>query len=367
MASGDTDKTEKPTPKKLREARKEGNVARSQDVSAWVGLLAASVIMPALGSKAADDLQTLVFSAMTVMKDPTADRAVAILGDGLRASLMIFLPLGALTVLVAVAATGMQGGLHLASKKIKPKFSHLSLIKGAKRLFGPMALWEAVKVVVKTTVLGVVLWAVVSRVAPQLIGLSAAPLSAALSTTGSAVLTLVRASIVAGLVMAVADYVVQKRRVDKQLRMSKHEVKQEMKQSEGDPLLKGAVRSRQMAMSRNRMMADIAQADVVVVNPTHVAVALRYEPGKGAPRVVAKGAGAVAAAIRARATEHRVPMVEDVPLARALHAACDIGQEVPAELYGAVAQVLAFVMSLRSRGAAAGIHRPPALTTRAPV
>jgi flagellar biosynthetic protein FlhB len=365
MASGDSDKTEKPTPKKLREARKEGNVARSQDVSAWLGLLAASVILPILGRKAADVLETLLFTGMTVMKDPTPERAVAMLGDGLHGAFMIWLPLGGVTVLVAVVATGMQGGIHAATKKVKPKFSHLSLIKGAKRLFGLMALWEAVKVLVKTAALGIVLWAVVSRVAPDLVGLSAAPLGATLSTTGSAVLTLVRASIVAGLVMAVADYVVQKRRVDKQLRMSKHEIKQEMKQSEGDPLLKGAVRSRQMAMSRNRMMSDIAQADVVVVNPTHVAVALRYEPGKGAPRVVAKGAGAVAAAIRERATEHRVPMVEDIPLARALHAACEIGQEVPAELYGAVAQVLAFVMSLRSRGAAAGIHRPPALTARA--
>ncbi len=364
MAAGDSDKTEKPTPKKIKDARKEGTVARSQDVAAWLGLLAASVILPLVGRKAADLLQTLLFTAMTIMKDPTPERAVHLLDDGLHGALMVWLPVGAVTVVVAVASTGAQGGIHLASKKIKPKFSNLSLLKGAKRLFGPMALWEALKVLVKTSALGVVLYAVVSRITPELIGLSAAPLGATLSTTGSAVLTLVRASIVAGLVMAVADYLVQRRRVGKQLRMSKHEIKQEMKQSEGDPLLKGAIRSRAMAMSRNRMMADLAQADVVVVNPTHVAVALRYEPGQGAPRVVAKGAGAVAAAIRERATEHRVPMVEDVPLARALHAACEIGQEVPAELYGAVAKVLAFVMSLRSRGAAAGIHRPPALTTR---
>jgi len=112
-------------------------------------------------------------------------------------------------------------------------------------------------------------------------------------------------------------------------------------------------------MSRNRMMADVATADVVLVNPTHVAVALRYEPGSGAPRVVAKGAGAVAASIRARASEARVPLVQDVPLARALHGACEIGQEIPAELYAAVAQVLAFVMGLRSRGVAAGSHVSP--------
>jgi flagellar biosynthetic protein FlhB len=139
--------------------------------------------------------------------------------------------------------------------------------------------------------------------------------------------------------------------------MSLYEVKQEHKQSEGDPQLKGAIRSRQIAMSRNRMMADIATADVVLVNPTHVAVALRYDPAKGAPRVVAKGQGNIAAKIRELAEQNRVPMVQDVPLARALHKACEVGQEVPAEMYTAVATVLAFVMALKSKGSAAGTHR----------
>src|SRR5690606_27374237 len=125
------------------------------------------------------------------------------------------------------------------------------------------------------------------------------------------------------------------------------------------PHLKGAIRQRALAMSANRMMADIQHADVVVVNPIHYAVALRYQPDKGAPRVVAKGAGAVALRIRAAAEEHRVATVEDVPLARALHAACELGQEVPAQLFEAVAQVLAFVMSHRSKGFAAGHYRSP--------
>jgi flagellar biosynthetic protein FlhB len=115
-----------------------------------------------------------------------------------------------------------------------------------------------------------------------------------------------------------------------------------------------------MAMSRNRQMADVPTADVVMVNPTHVAVALRYDPAKGAPRVVAKGSGAIATKIRALATENRIPMVQDVPLARALHGGCEVGQEIPAEFYGAVARVLAFVMSLKARGSAAGVHRNPA-------
>lgn len=167
----------------------------------------------------------------------------------------------------------------------------------------------------------------------------------------------------AGIALAIADVVVIMKRNKKKTRMSKFEIKQENKQQEGDPQLKGAIRSKQIAMSRNRMIADVASADVVLVNPTHVAVALRYEAGKGAPRVVAKGSGHVAARIREVAAEKRVPMVEDVPLARALHGACEIGQEVPADLFTAVAQVLAFVMALKRRGGAgAGIRTMPVPT-----
>jgi flagellar biosynthesis protein FlhB len=164
---------------------------------------------------------------------------------------------------------------------------------------------------------------------------------------------------VAGIVMAAADYFVVRRRTNKQLRMTKQEVKQENKNTEGDPHVKGQIRARQMALARNRQMTDVPTADVVLVNPTHVAVALRYDPEKGAPRVVAKGQGAVAQKIRELATEHRIPMVQDVALARALEKSVEVGMEIPADFYGAVAKVLAFVMSLKSRGSAAGLHRNP--------
>ena len=141
--------------------------------------------------------------------------------------------------------------------------------------------------------------------------------------------------------------------------MTKHEVKQEHKQTEGDPLIKSAIRSRQLAVARNRMMADVAAADVVLVNPTHVAVALKYDPGRGAPTVVAKGAGAVAAKIREKADEAEVPLVRDVPLARALYGSCQVGQEIPVELFAAVAQVLAFVIGRRTKGQRGGTHATP--------
>jgi flagellar biosynthetic protein FlhB len=183
------------------------------------------------------------------------------------------------------------------------------------------------------------------------------PIDQLVSAAEQGVLALVETAIAAGLVLAGLDMIVVMRRNLKKTRMTRREVKDENKSTDGDPLLKGMRRSRAFAMSRSRMMAAIATADVVVLNPTHIAVALKYEPGKSAPRVVAKGADEIAARIRERATESRVPMVTDVPLARAIHAACEIGDEIPAELYTAVARVLAFVFSLRARGAAQGIHK----------
>jgi flagellar biosynthesis protein FlhB len=198
---------------------------------------------------------------------------------------------------------------------------------------------------------------------PALMGSGRVQLPAVLTMAGSATTSVLRAGLTAGLALAVLDLVVVIRRNLKQSKMTLKEVKDEAKRTDGDPHVKGAIRARQRAMSRNRMMAAVVGADVVVVNPTHVAVALRYEPGKGAPTVVAKGADELARKIRERASEHRIPMVADIPLARALYAACEVDEEIPEYLFMAVARVLAFVMALRRKGAASGEHRSPGGTT----
>jgi len=182
------------------------------------------------------------------------------------------------------------------------------------------------------------------------------PLSSILTKVSDAIFGIIRSAGFAGLAMAGADYMMARRRIGKQIRMSKQEVKEEHKRSEGDPHVKGHIRQRQLEMARQRMMSDLEKADVVLVNPTHVAVALRYEPSKGAPRVVAKGQGLIATKIRERATEFRIPMVMDVPLARALYKSCELGDEIPAEFFAAVARVLAFVMMMKAKGSAAGLH-----------
>jgi flagellar biosynthetic protein FlhB len=355
--SGGEDKTEKPTPRKLREARREGRVARSADLGAWAVVLAAAWLLPHTLRAGVPRLQALLEQIPQVIAEPTAARATAMVGSGARTLAVLTLPLCLGLAVVSVLANAVQGGIHLATKNLKPQWKRLNPQAGLKRIAGPHAAWEAGKTLVKTAVTGLIAYHLVRGTAVTLTARGAQPLGAVLATAVDTAVRLVREVAAAGLLMGVADYAYQRRRVNKQLRMTKHEVKQEHKQTEGDPHIKGAIRSRQLAMSRNRMMARIAEADVVVVNPTHVAVALSYRPDRGAPRVVAKGADHLAARIRERAAAHRVPMVTDVPLARALYASGELDREIPTELFTAVARVLAFVLALRARGSAAGTHR----------
>jgi flagellar biosynthetic protein FlhB len=353
------DKTEEPTQQKLKKAKQEGQIGRSQDIGAWVGMLAASIMLPRTLRQAMEHAQELMEKIPETIADPDPGRTIAILREGLMAAAWAVLPLALTMMAVGIVAAGAQGGIRVATKLFIPKFNRLNPFSGIKRMFGGQALWEGVKALVKTTVLGTVLYLTMKDIVPVLMTAGQLPLVTLLGTISDAAIQLLRAAAAAGIVMAAADYFVVRRRTKKQLRMSKEEVKQEYKNTEGDPHVKAHIRAKQQAMARSRQMADVPTADVVVVNPVHVAVALRYEPQKGAPRVVAKGQGAMAAKIRDLATEHRIPMVQDVPLARALNKNCEVGQEIPADFYAAVAKVLAFVMSLKARGAAAGLHRNP--------
>lgn len=359
--SGDAggDKTEKATPKRMKELRKDGSLARSQDLSAWVGIAAAVLTLPLVLGHAEDEARAQFGQVRAVAAAPDAAMAFEVLRDGMISMFMTMAPMFGAVVIAAIATGALQGGIHFSSKKLKPSFKNFNVAQGLKRVFGGQAWWNGAKAALKAGAIGAVLYVVVKSLVPVLLGTGAHSLPSLLDTAVGGVNSLVKTAVFAGFVLAGADMLVVMKRNRKSTRMSKKEIKDENKQSEGDPLLKGAIRSRQLAMSRNRMMAEVARADVVMVNPTHVAVALRYEPGTGAPRVVAKGKGHVAARIRQVASEKHVPMVQDIALARALHSACELGQEIPPELYAAVARVLAFVMALRRRGAAAGMHRNP--------
>jgi flagellar biosynthetic protein FlhB len=352
------EKTEKPTPQKIKQARKEGQIPRTQELGTWLSAAAASILLPMLVGNAFDNAQKLFVQVGAVAKEPETAALSALMGQALIAFLTTVLPMALALMLVGTLASAAQGGVTLATKGMKPTLKKLNPFPGMKRMFGTQGLWESVKALIKTVALAVVI-ITTSDKAQELVSASGAlPLSRITTVFAESAVLMFRVVGITGLVIAVADYIVVRKKLMTQLKMSHTEIKQEHKQSEGDPHVKGQRRATQMAMSRGRMMSEVADADVLLVNPTHVAVALKYDPERGAPRVVAKGSGEVAARLRALAEENRVPMVQDIPLARALHASCDLGQEVPAQLFTAVARVLAFVMQLSAKGVRGGVHRP---------
>lgn len=354
MAQPAGDRTEAPTPKRKREARKEGRIPKSQELATWGTLLLASFIVPRALSAAGSNVRDLFARTGRVMAEPDVGTAVGLLGPAGRTTIAAVLPLALAMMCFGVVANVAQTGLVLSTKRLKPSMSKINPLKGFKRLFSPESGWNALKVLIRAALLAGAASVPLRGAIGRLSSGEQAPLPALLAWVAADALAMVRLVAAAGLLLGVADYAVTRRRISKGLKMTKQEVRDEHRQSEGDPHVKGAIRSRQREMSRNRMIAAVADASVVIVNPTHVAVALRYEPGTGAPRLVAKGGGELARRIREQAERHRVPMVRDVPLARALHDTCPLDHPVPAELYAAVAKVLAFVLTVGRRAAAMG-------------
>jgi flagellar biosynthetic protein FlhB len=267
-----------------------------------------------------------------------------------------------LVLMVLTIVVGLsQVGLKPSMKRLKPDFGRLNPFKGLKRLFSAQSWWEVAKSVLKIAVLVIVAWPAMTHITHVFTTKEGDSLNELAAVTAKTALTIIRNVSVAALVVAAADYIVQRRRIMKDISMTKQEVKEEFKQNEGNPEVRQAIRSRQAAISRNRMIGLVGAADVVVVNPTHYSVALKYDAEKGAPQVVAKGAGVIARRIREEAQKHGVPIVHEPVLTRSLFAACSLGAFIPVELYEAVAQVLAFVFSLRAKGRAEGYHEMPAV------
>lgn len=264
-------------------------------------------------------------------------------------ALFTLLPLFLLLVFVALVAPALLGGWLISAKSLQPQLSKLNPLKGLKRLFSTQALAELAKAIAKAVLVGGVgAWFLVTHLG-EFMSLMSQPIKQALANAMSLAATASGLMILTLIVAVLIDVPFQLWSHTKKLRMSKDEVKREHKESEGDPQVKGRIRSQQQAMARNRMMSKVPEADVIVTNPTHYAVALSYDQSKmAAPRVVAKGADEVAKRIRELGEEHRVPMLEAPPLARALHGHVDLDAEVPMALYTAVAEVLAWSMRLKS-------------------
>ncbi len=338
------DRTEKPTERRKREARREGRVARSAEVGAALSmvalLVALRVVGPAVSGTVARAAGTLLGGAGRGLG------GVDIGGQVLAMVLVGLLPFLGVTVALAIASGVAQVGFTLAPGAAKPKLSHLSLKKGLNRFKPATMSWELIRTTLKLGLLAAVVWsplrAWMSRLGAPL------GLSSAIGFTGEQVwLLTVRATILA-LVIAAADYAVVRHRTTKEQKLTKQELKEEYKSSEGDPIVRQARRRRALEMSRNRMITEVALADVIVTNPTRLAVALRYAPGEPAPRVIAKGANKLAARIRAEAYRNGITVFEDKPLARALYRRVKVGRYVPTALFEAVATVLA--VAYRRRG-----------------
>jgi flagellar biosynthetic protein FlhB len=358
MARND-ERTEKPTAKRKGDAKRKGQVAKSVDVGAWLVMLVGSMLVPSLFRKGETTITGLVGLSQNVMVNPTPAGAVSVLEQGLKDVLTLVLPVVCVFAVTGVVANVAQTGLILSLQGAKPKWSHVNPISGFKKLFSTQSLWQLAKQLSKLLVLVGLAYKALTGLGHKLVGSSPVGLTPIAGYSGSVLLHLVRTVSAVGLLLGLIDYGVAKRKLSKSLKMTKQEVKEEARQSEGDPLIKRETRRKMYRMSRARMMAAIAGADVVVVNPTHYAVALRYEASLGrAPRVVAKGIDDVALRIREEGRKHKVPVVEDPPVARAIYAACEIDEPVPAELYLAVARLLAFVFTLPPTVRRAGlVHR----------
>ena len=347
------DKTEAPTPKRKRESRKKGEVARSMEVSMWAQVLVAINLCALTFRLLESSMRETMARAGQLIERPDQHAAIRLLGTASFQALLAIGPLCGGMALVAIVANVGQTGFILSGHKLKPSFGRLNPFKGFKRLLSKDSAVDAAKQLTRLGAMSGVSIAPITALAHQVV--AQRPTFAVLGAmVGSATLSMARRIALAGLGFGVIDYVIQKRRLMKRLRMSKHEIKQEHRSTEGDPHVRSHRRSVQMAMSRNRMMADVATATAVVINPTHIAVAITYRRAGGAPRVVAKGKGEVARRIREEAEKHNVPIVRNIALARTLHGSCKIGQEIPADMYEAVARLLAFVMSVGRRSSWAG-------------
>ncbi|HEY3942691.1 MAG TPA: EscU/YscU/HrcU family type III secretion system export apparatus switch protein [Acidimicrobiales bacterium] len=340
-------KTEKPTPKRRREARRRGQVARSADIGGWAAVLVGSLLLPWYFGTAERKVVGSMTAAANVMAHPTTSAAVGVLGSGLLDALEIVLPLGAVMMALGVALNVAQVGPGFSFEAARPRWSRVNPVEGIKRLFSPNTLWELVKQLLKLAVLAAVAYRTLDGALRTLTGTAPVGLGPIVGYLASSVLGFVRVVALLGLGLGAADYAVQRHRLTAGLKMTKAEVKDERRQQEGDPATKGELRKRSYAIARSKMMAAVKTADVVVANPTHYSVALQYRPQAGsAPRVLAKGVGPVALRIRDEAARHRIPVVEDAPLARYLYAVCGLDEQIPPELYLVVAKLLAFVFSL---------------------
>ncbi len=351
MAETGQEKTEQATPKRLEEARKKGQVPRSVDLSTAAVCIAAAAAIYTLGSMAAGQFADFMKSSFIIEPARTMNPDAMwpqLMEAGAR-SILIVLPILAATFFAALAAPLSIGGWNMSGQALMPQFSRLNPIAGIGRMFSKRGLVELIKGLTKVSVVGIIGVVLLKALTPQLMGLSSEPVNTAIGHAASMASYSLLILCMGLAIIAAVDVPYQLWQYSQELKMTRQEVRDEYKESEGSPEMKGRIREAQQALSQGRMMQEVPKADVVVTNPTHYAVALRYDETKNrAPIVVAKGVELIALRIREIAMENGVPVVEAPPVARALHKTVELNREVPAALYITVAQVLTYVYQLRA-------------------
>lgn len=348
----ESQKTEEPTQKKLDDARGKGQVAVSREVNHWFMILAATImvmmLLPSAMSDFGHSLTKFLAQPHIISTDLVA--MTELLRDAWEDSVMAMLPTLVLFVLAALAAGLIQNGLIISAEQMKPKLEKISLGKGIKRLFSMKSIAEFVKGIAKLVIVGAV---AVGIVWPAFSGFELLPTMPLMSWVGEmhklAIRLMIGVLAIVSLI-AVLDYLFQKMQHIKQMRMSRQDIKDEMKQSEGDPQVRGRLRQIRRERAQQRMMQSVPEASVVIANPTHYSIALKYELNDmAAPVVLAKGIDAVALRIREVAEENKIPVVRNVALARALYAGAEIGDEIPTEHFKAVAEIIGYVLRLKGK------------------
>lgn len=349
----DTDKdskTEEPTGKRLGDARNKGQVVSSKEVGTAMLFTAATGLFYFQGETLWVSLQNKMrfFFSGAISGDLTPD-GMSMLLDGIVQQILIDLaPFFAVFVVFAILSGIIQHGFLIAFESIKPKFSKLNPISGLKRLFSLRSLVEAFKSVLKITLISFVVYWALKDSGERILGLIATDIDFVITSMALDIMEVMLLVTLTFVALALLDFMYQQYEHIKGLRMTKQEVKDEQKQMEGDPLIKGRIRQIQREMAQRRMMEEVPKADVVITNPTHYAVALHYKQGEMlAPKLLAKGKGPLARRIREIAKEKGIAEISNPPLARAIYKDVDLGQIIPPELFKAVAQVLAYVFSLR--------------------
>jgi len=361
------ERTERPTPKRLDDARKKGQVLRSREFNTLLCMLGASAAVYLVGDELGAAIASATRRALTLERELAYDKALAIARatQAMRDALLLQVPLFAVMAAMCVVGPALLGGIRFSSESLELKLDRLDPVQGIARMFSPNALAEVAKSLLKLGWLGLIALIVGQAIQVDVLSLGRLPVTAAVQQALALLAFALVMLSIALLPIAAMDAPHQIWRHLGRLRMTRQEVRDELKETEGNPELKNRVRQQQRALAQRRMMQEVPLADVVITNPTHFAVALRYDPrGAGAPVVIAKGADRVAERIRALALGNDVPLFEAPPLARALYWSTELGHTIPAGLYVAVARVLAYVYQLR---AAAHPYAAPPRPTDLPV